>query len=159
MNSMSPEQRRQLESMMNAMLQDDRMRLDLARLAANLEQLYPMRNPMGQRYPFQGDESLGLGEAMDLMSAVAGDGQAGKRPARMSSTATRAWARLTPKRCANCWVRKLRLRLEQLARTGASAGRAGYVEKKGNRYELTPRGMRKIGQKALKDIFSPTQKG
>ncbi|MEI6046436.1 MAG: VWA domain-containing protein [Chloroflexota bacterium] len=35
---------------------------------------------------------------------------------------------------------------------------AGYIEKKGNRYELTPRGMRKIGQKALKDIFTHLKK-
>jgi len=31
---------------------------------------------------------------------------------------------------------------------------AGYIQKKGNRWELTARGMRKIGQKALQDIFN-----
>jgi uncharacterized protein with von Willebrand factor type A (vWA) domain len=31
---------------------------------------------------------------------------------------------------------------------------AGYIEKKGNRWELTARGIRKIGQKALQDIFN-----
>src|SRR5215212_12279456 len=31
---------------------------------------------------------------------------------------------------------------------------AGYTEKKGDQYELTPRAIRKIGQKALRDIFA-----
>ncbi len=31
---------------------------------------------------------------------------------------------------------------------------AGYIQKKGNRWELTARGIRKIGQKALQDIFN-----
>jgi uncharacterized protein with von Willebrand factor type A (vWA) domain len=35
---------------------------------------------------------------------------------------------------------------------------AGYVEKRGKRFEITPRGMRKIGQKALTDIFSHLKK-
>jgi uncharacterized protein with von Willebrand factor type A (vWA) domain len=30
----------------------------------------------------------------------------------------------------------------------------GYIEKLGSKYELTPKGMRKIGQRALQDIFS-----
>ena len=35
---------------------------------------------------------------------------------------------------------------------------AGYIQRKGRGYELTPRGMRKIGQKALKDVFSQLKK-
>ncbi|MBI4188595.1 MAG: VWA domain-containing protein, partial [Chloroflexi bacterium] len=35
---------------------------------------------------------------------------------------------------------------------------AGYICLKGNKYELTPRGMRKIGQKALEDIFAQFRK-
>ena len=31
---------------------------------------------------------------------------------------------------------------------------AGYIQKRGNRWELTARGIRKIGQKALQDIFN-----
>ncbi len=30
----------------------------------------------------------------------------------------------------------------------------GYIRRKGNNYELTPRGTRKIGQKALGEIYS-----
>src|SRR5205823_18790 len=46
-------------------------------------------------------------------------------------------------------------RLQQLTKLLEDAG---YVEKRGRKYELTPRGMRKIGQKALNDIFSHLKK-
>ncbi|TMF86828.1 MAG: VWA domain-containing protein, partial [Chloroflexi bacterium] len=36
--------------------------------------------------------------------------------------------------------------------------KAGYVERKGRRMELTPRGMRRIGQSALRDIFEQLKK-
>ena len=36
--------------------------------------------------------------------------------------------------------------------------KAGYVERKGRRLELTPRGMRRIGQSALRDIFDQLKK-
>ncbi len=35
---------------------------------------------------------------------------------------------------------------------------AGYIHLKGDKYQLTPRGMRKIGQKALEDIFDQFRK-
>ena len=53
MQSMSPEQRQQLQDMMDQLLGDDRLRIDLARLAANMEQLMPMGNTPG-RYPLLG---------------------------------------------------------------------------------------------------------
>jgi uncharacterized protein with von Willebrand factor type A (vWA) domain len=48
--------------------------------------------------------------------------------------------------------------VEQLSELARILEEAGYIEKKGGRYDLTPRGMRKIGQKALKDIFSQLKK-
>jgi uncharacterized protein with von Willebrand factor type A (vWA) domain len=35
---------------------------------------------------------------------------------------------------------------------------AGYIRLNNGKYELTPRGMRKIGQKAMKDIFAQLRK-
>ncbi len=48
--------------------------------------------------------------------------------------------------------------LEQLKRLGDMLEEAGYIRKMGSRYELTPRGMRKIGQKALEEIFALIRK-
>src|SRR5215204_723120 len=66
MDSMSPSQRRQLQDMMNAALQDPELREELGELAYNLEQLAPMGD-MRQRYSFRGDEPMSLTEAMKLM--------------------------------------------------------------------------------------------
>ncbi|MBV9614358.1 MAG: VWA domain-containing protein, partial [Ktedonobacteraceae bacterium] len=44
--------------------------------------------------------------------------------------------------------------VEQLKELMKMLEDAGYIQKKGNRWELTARGIRKIGQKALQDIFN-----
>ena len=158
MNSMSPEQRRQLESMMSAMLRDDRMRLDLAQLAANLEQLYPMRNPMGQRYPFQGDESLGLNEAMDLMSELQSMDNL-ERDLKDVQYGNKGLGQIDQDKVRDLLGEDAAAQLDQLNQLAKVLEDAGYVEKKKNgKYELTPRGMRKVGQKALKDIFGQLKK-
>ena len=66
LDSMSPSQRRQLQDMMNAAMQDPELRQELGELAMNLEQLSPMGD-MRQRYSFRGDEPVSLQEAMKLM--------------------------------------------------------------------------------------------
>jgi uncharacterized protein with von Willebrand factor type A (vWA) domain len=43
--------------------------------------------------------------------------------------------------------------LEQLGKVTELLEKAGYVERKDRRLELTPRGLRRIGQSALRDIF------
>src|SRR5947207_2043144 len=48
--------------------------------------------------------------------------------------------------------------LDQLRRVTDVLEKAGYVERRGRRLELTPRGMRRIGQSALKDIFDQLKK-
>jgi uncharacterized protein with von Willebrand factor type A (vWA) domain len=44
--------------------------------------------------------------------------------------------------------------VEQLKELMRTLEEAGYIQKRGNRWELTARGIRKIGQKALQDIFN-----
>jgi len=48
LRSMTPQQRAELQSMMDALLRDDRLRWDLARLASNLDQLMP--DGLGEGY-------------------------------------------------------------------------------------------------------------
>jgi uncharacterized protein with von Willebrand factor type A (vWA) domain len=58
LRSLTPEQRAELESMTDALLRDDRLRWDLAQLAANMDALLP--DGLGDRYRFEGDQPLGL---------------------------------------------------------------------------------------------------
>ena len=61
--SMSPQQRAELQQLMDDLLRDDRLRWDMARLAGNLQQARPDL-PFGEPYPFAGDEPMGLAQAL-----------------------------------------------------------------------------------------------
>src|SRR5579883_2122682 len=69
LDNLSPEQRQELQDLMEQLMGDDRIRVDLMELAQNLEALMPMEQ-MRTRFPFRGDESLPLNEAMRMMSRL-----------------------------------------------------------------------------------------
>jgi uncharacterized protein with von Willebrand factor type A (vWA) domain len=154
MRSMTPEQRAELESMMDALLQDDRLRVDLAQLASNLDLLLP--GGLGDRVPFAGDEPLGLEGALaqierlaamdqleDALSDVEGPGDLGSVDRRLVGDLL-----------GDEGLRDLDA-LDDLARR---LEEAGYLTRDGDRLELTPRGSRKIGQKVLDDLFARLQR-
>ena len=60
---MSPQMREELRDLMDDLLRDDRLRIDMARLAGNLQAARPDL-PFGEPYPFEGDEPMGLADAL-----------------------------------------------------------------------------------------------
>ena len=68
LRSMTPQQRAELQSMMDALLRDDRLRWDLARLASNMDQLMP--DGLGEGYDFSGEEALGLEPALEQIGQL-----------------------------------------------------------------------------------------
>src|SRR5579864_6737080 len=69
MDNLSPEQRQELQDLMDQLIGDDRIRVDLLELAQNLEAVAPMGD-FKTRFPFHGDESLPLNEAIRMMSRM-----------------------------------------------------------------------------------------
>ncbi|MFL5691638.1 MAG: VWA domain-containing protein, partial [Ktedonobacteraceae bacterium] len=69
MDNLSPEQRQELQDLMEQLMGDDRIRVDMMELAQNLEALAPMEQ-MRTRFNFRGDESIPLNEAMRMMSRL-----------------------------------------------------------------------------------------
>ncbi len=69
MRSLSPEMRRQLGDLMDAVFGDPELQAELAELGAGLEMLSP-RGGLGSRYSFFGGEQLPLDEAMQLMGRL-----------------------------------------------------------------------------------------
>src|SRR6266849_1539764 len=69
MDNLSPEQRQELQDLMEQLMGDDRIRVDMMELAQNLEALMPMEQAR-TRYPFRGGESLPLNEAMRMMGRL-----------------------------------------------------------------------------------------
>jgi uncharacterized protein with von Willebrand factor type A (vWA) domain len=148
LDSMSPEQRQQLQSTMDQLLQDDRLRWDLAQLAQNLNRLMPVES---EQYPFRGDESLSLQEAMRVMERMRGLDELEQqfRQAQFGGLEN-----LDPELVRELMGNESAEDVNRLQQLTKLLEDAGYVEKRGKKFEITPRGMRKIGQKALTDIFS-----
>ena len=69
MDNLSPEQRQELRDLMDQLMGDDRIRVDMMELAQNLEASAPSEQ-MRTRFPFRGDESLPLNEAMRMMGQM-----------------------------------------------------------------------------------------
>jgi len=154
LRSMSPEQRAELESMTDALLRDDRLRWDLAQLAANMDALMP--GGLGDRFRFSGDQPLGLEGALEqigrLQSLDALEDQLGDvaGPEDLAAIDRGDLRDLLGDEA----VRDLDA-LDDLAR---QLERAGYLTRDGERLELTPRGTRRIGQKVLDDLFARLQR-
>jgi uncharacterized protein with von Willebrand factor type A (vWA) domain len=150
LRSMSPQQRAELQSMMDALLRDDRLRWDLARLASNMDQLMP--DGLGEGYEFSGDEPLGLEPALDqigrLQSLDALEDALGEveGPGGLADLDRDQVRELLGDESARDLAA-----LDELAR---QLEEAGYLTHRGEKLELTPRGSRRIGQKVLDDLFA-----
>ncbi|MDE2988535.1 MAG: VWA domain-containing protein [Chloroflexota bacterium] len=151
MSSLPGDMRQQLGDMMQQLMGDMGMEQELAQLAQNLESLYPMRDLLNQ-YPFRGQEEIDLQAAMSLM----GDMQ-------QLDELERALERvqyggniddIDPDQLEELMGEEAREILEQLKQLLELLEEAGYLEKKGNAWELTPRGNRRIGEKALAEIYA-----
>src|SRR6195256_2242912 len=69
MQSLTPQARDELRRMMDQLLQDDSLRLELARLGALVQQMAPPSD-LPERYPFFGDEPMSMQQAMGLMERL-----------------------------------------------------------------------------------------
>src|SRR6202048_5275168 len=148
LKSLSPEAREELRQMMDALLQDDSLRLELAGVSGFMQAMMPP-SELSERYPFFGDDPLSMGEAMGLMERL-------QQMDRLESPLEPGSVR--PDDVDRSLAQELlgdeaRQALDQLRKLTEVLEKAGYVERKGRRMELTPRGMRRIGQSALRDIF------
>lgn len=148
LQSMTPEMRQSLQSLMDNLLRDDRLKWELAQMGALLQQLHPM-DPA--QYPFQGDEPLALSEAMRLMGQLQDMDQLeqGLKEAQRSYDLNG----IDSEKVQELLGEDARDQLEQLKNLARLLEDAGYVQRKGNSLELTPKGVRQIGQKALREVF------
>ena len=149
LGSMSPDQRAQLQSMLADRFGDPELEAELARLAKEMDFL----NPRGNRYHFDGSEELDLEAAMSLMNEMheldelIEQVQAAERrgdPGGIDQDTLRA---LLDDEAGES--------LEDLTRLVDALRDAGYIRSAGgDKWELTPRGSRMIGQQALGEIYA-----
>ena len=151
MDNLSPEQRQELQDLMEQLMGDDRIRVDMMELAMNLEALAPMEQ-MRTRFPFRGDESLPLNEAMRMMNRL--QQMEGLEDQIQEARRLDNLEAIDSNKVKDLLGDEEYQSVEQLKELMKVLEEAGYIQKKGNRWELTARGIRKIGQKALQDIFN-----
>src|SRR6266700_1611637 len=133
------------------LMRDDRIRVDLMELAGNLEAMAPMEQ-MRTRFPFRGDESLPLNEAMRMMGRL--QQMEGLQDQFQEARRLDDLEAIDSDKVKSLLGDEEYQSIEQLKELMKTLEEARYIQKKGNRWELTARGMRKIGQKALQDIFN-----
>jgi uncharacterized protein with von Willebrand factor type A (vWA) domain len=147
LESLSPEQRRELDDLLRSALDDETMR-ELAALAGYLDALYP---PEGRRYPFAGAEEVDLDQAMELLRHLHTMDEVEK--ALQEAMRTGSLEGLDLDKVEEALGPEARRILEEMQRLLRRLEEAGYLQRKGERLELTPKGIRRIGQKALGEIF------
>jgi uncharacterized protein with von Willebrand factor type A (vWA) domain len=155
LDSMPADMRRQLQDLLMDKIADPELQRELQELAINLELAAPPRD-MHNQYPFRGDEELDLLQAMRLMGDLQGLDELEKQLERtqyggsLDDIDEEKLRELLGDEAAET-LRQLKEFLEILEE-------AGYIRRKGNAWELTPRGIRKIGEKALGEIYSQLKK-
>ncbi len=151
LGSMSPGQRRQLQDMMQSLfMQDERLEAELRQLGMNLSQLLPP--PDGRRYNFRGDDDLTMKQAMELMDELQRLDQLERQLQRVRDP--NDLEKIDPAQVEQLLGEEAKQDLERLREMTKKLEEAGYLERKGDRLELTARAIRKIGDKALRDIFA-----
>jgi len=147
--SMSSDMRAQLEELLGAAFADPGLQSAMNELADTLSQLMPMES---YEHGMQGDEPVTLAEALGLMDEMnqLSDMEDIVRSARASDDLDP----LDPDQVERLAGPGARQSLEQLQRMIELLEEAGLIRKDGERYELTPRGIRKIGQRSLEEIFA-----
>jgi len=149
--SLSPAQRDELRQLAESLLEDMDLRWQVERLSSNLQRAVPDAG-WGQGYQFSGEGPMGMSRATDLASQLGELErmedllQSASSPAALSEVDMDQVARHLGDDAARS--------LERLARLAKELADAGLIENKGGRTELTPKGVRRLGQRALNDLFS-----
>src|SRR5580704_15788449 len=154
-NSMSPEQQAQLRNLMNSVLEDMDLRWQVERLAGNLQRAVPDAG-WQKSYDFNGEGPMGMSQATDLATQL---GQLDRMEEVIQSASTpAALGEIDLDQVRQHMGEDAARALDRLANLTKSLADAGLIEQHGGRIELTPQGVRRLGQKALADLFGQINK-
>ena len=149
MNSLTPDQQQQLQSLMSDRLGDPQLESALRKLAQEMDFL----DPQGSRYRFDGKEQVDLEAAMELMDEMhqIDDLIAQVQAAERGGDPDHIDSDLVQSLLGDEAVESI----DDLKKLLDTLEEAGYVRPTGDdKWELTPRGSRMIGQRALGEIYA-----
>lgn len=149
LQSLSPEQRAELWNLMQQMMGDEELAREMAELAGHLQGEVP---DFGQGYRFRGDEDVSLEQALDTMDQL---GRLDRLEQQLEEARARSDLRQIDRAELGALLgEQAQIDLDSLENLARQLEEAGLLERRGNRLELTAAAMRRIAQKALRDIFA-----
>jgi uncharacterized protein with von Willebrand factor type A (vWA) domain len=154
MESLSPADRQELRNLIDSML-DESTKYEMAKMMANMESLYPGWLET-EGYSFSGQESLSYSEALKLMEHLQKMDRLEEQfqDSRYDDSLDQIDEKLVKELLGDNAAEELK-RMREITRMLEDAG---YIRKNRGQYELTPRGIRKIGEKALNTVFASLKK-
>lgn len=151
MNSLTPEQRSQLQQLSDQLMEDMDLNWQMQQLGQKLSQMFPQPgNEKG--YNFRGEQPMDMQQAMQAMQEMGqltdmeNMLQQASNPAQLSEVDLDKVSELLGESAAKS--------LERLAEMTKVLEEAGLVHRKEGKLELTPRGLRAIGNNALREMFA-----
>ena len=150
-NSMSPEQRAQLEELSQQLMQDMDLQQQMGQLSANMQSMFPSLQ-WEQGYEMQGQDPMGFEQAMQTMRDL-GDLDQLEDLLRNPSTPQQL-AEADMDRVRDLMGDDVANAMDKLSKLVQELEREGLIRQKEGKLEVTPKGMRQIGSKALRDMFS-----
>jgi uncharacterized protein with von Willebrand factor type A (vWA) domain len=155
LNSMSPAQRQQLQQLAESLMEDMDLQWQAGQLAQHLQSMYPQMG-WGQSHDMQGSDPMGFGQAMQAMQDLGDLDQLENLLKNATSPGQLAEADMDKVR--NLMGDDAAKSLEKMAQLAKMLEDAGLINNKEGRLTLTPKGLRKIGSNALRELFSKLAK-
>lgn len=150
LNSMTPEQRSQMQALSDQLLEDMDLRWQVDQLAQNLQSMFPQMG-WSRRYEFEGSDPVGFEQAMKSIQELSELDQLENLMKDASNPAALAEADMD--RVGELLGDDAAQSLRRLAELAKMLEDAGLIERTEGRLALTPRGLRKLGANALRDLF------
>ena len=155
LNSMTPEQREQMRELSEKLLEDMDLRWQMSELAQKLQAMFPQQG-WGSKQDFTGEDPMGFGEAMRSMQELGDLDQLDNLLRNASSPSALAEADLD--RVSELLGEDVAKSLQRMSEITKKLKEAGLIDQTEGKLEMTPRGLRKIGEKALRDVFGALDK-
>ena len=152
LEAMPDDMRQALAQLMQQKFSDPRLQQQLAQLAEQWQRFSELT-----QYGFRGNDPLSIEEGLrmaDRFDLIDQLEQAIRRLPREDRL-----AEIDMERLRDLLGDEAHERVERLKELVGLLEKAGYVHRVGDRYELTPRGIRKLGERALRHIFAVLERG
>src|SRR5436309_1080846 len=150
LNSMTPEQRAQLQGLAQSLLEDLDLRWQVDELARNLQNAFP-NMPWNSNMNFSGDDPMQLGQVPGLLDMLGNMDDL--EHLLQSATQPGELAEVDIDQARDLLGDDAARSLERLRELARMLEEAGLIEQREGRLELTPKGIRAIGNKALGDLY------